>query len=157
MADEHDFESRVKFLYPQNFEGTFDADDSPYQGHRRYVVHCTNYFNTSNTSEDTAIKLKRDDLRLPGGQTPAKLIIERIEWDIAGLTARVHYNNMNDEEVAVLYSGQGVKDYTKYGGYCPEEDDLEDEHDYAGDICISTSNETSGDSYDITIFARPHG
>ena len=72
MADE----TRVKWLYPPNFEGTYDDFDEARVGHRRHIVHCTNI--SDGSGEDLAIKIKRDDLRTASGNVPAKLIIDRI-------------------------------------------------------------------------------
>ena len=144
--------TKIKWLYPPNFSGTYDETDEldGVKGHRRHIVHCTNY--SDGTGEIDAIKPKRKDLRTAQGNIPSKLIIDKIEWDVQGLTLKISYNNINDEEVAVLYTGQGVKDYTRFGGYVPEDDGTTIANDdYAGDVVFSTENETSGDSYDIVL------
>ena len=147
MADE----TRIKWLYPPNFEGTFDAGTK--NGHRRYTVLCTNY--SDGTGEDHAIKVKRTDLLTVDGKVPSKLVVEKINYQISGMTVRISFNNINDEEIALLYESVGTVDFTPQGGFCPEDDVLTGEDDYAGDIIFTTANETLGDSYDITMTVRP--
>jgi hypothetical protein len=96
------------------------------------------------------LKVKRSDLLSPSGGVPRVLAIDDIKYQIAGMTVRVHYNNENDEEVAVLYDGT---DHIRFpGGFIPEDDDQVAE---GGDICFTTENETSGDSYMVTMTIRP--
>ena len=58
------------------------------------------------------------------GQVPSKLVIEKIDYHIAGMTVTVSYNNENDEVAAVLYAGDGTIDFRPQGGFVPE-DELE--------------------------------
>jgi hypothetical protein len=149
MADE----TRINFLYPPNFPGTYDdtPDAENVKGTRRYIVQCQNY--SDGTGEDDAIKVKRTDLRTPGGNIPSKLIVEKISFHVEGMTVRIAYNNRNDQEVALLKDEAGKMDFTPHGGFVPESDD-DTADDYAGDIVITTANESSGDSYDITMSER---
>lgn len=142
MADQ----TRVKFLYPPNFEGTFPPDTK--NGYKRYKVLCTCY--SDGTGEDDAIKVKRTDLLTPSGNIPSKLAIEDIEYQIAGLTVIITYNNDNDEEVARLYSGEDKISYRDIGGFIPESNGLD-----GGDIVFTTDNVTAGDSYNIILTVRP--
>jgi hypothetical protein len=143
MADQ----TRIKWLYPPNFEGTYPAGTK--NGNKRHIILCTNY--SDGTGEDDAIKLKRTDLITPSGNVPSKLAIEKIKYSIAGMTVRISYNNANDEEVAVLYDGEDEIDFTPSGGFVPESDgDLD-----AGDIVFTTQNNTAGDSYNIILTVRP--
>ena len=138
--------TKIKWIYPPNFVGTYAAGTK--NGHRRHVILCTNY--SDGTGEDDEIKLKRTDMLTSGGQTPSKLIIEKIDYHIAGMTVTVSYNNENDEVAAVLYSGDGTIDFRSQGGFIPEDDATND----GGDIVFTTSNETSGDSYNIILTVR---
>lgn len=146
MADK----TAIKWLYPPNFLGTYEDLGPNAPGKRKYVVKCTNY--SDGTGESDAVKVKRTDLRTPDGKIPGRLVIEKIVYQIAGMTVYVSYNNMNDELVANLYSGEGERDFSAFGGFVPQDDDTGDA--YAGDIVFSTDNETSGDSYDITLHIR---
>lgn len=143
MADN----TQIKWLYPPNFVGTYDSHII--NGVKRYVVNCTNY--SDGTGEDEAIKMKRTDLLTPSGNTPSKLVIEKIDYQISGMTVLISYNNENDEEVARLYTGEDCIDFRSTGGFCPEDDDTNE----GGDIIFTTLNNTSGDSYNITLTVRP--
>jgi len=145
MADQ----TAIKWLYPPNFKGTYDSHIKG--GNKRHIVLCTNY--SDGTGEDEVIKLKRTDMLTPDGNVPSKLVIEKIWYQIAGLTVMVSYNNTNDEEVCRLYSGEGELDFTPQGGYCPV-DEVEGTAPEGGDIIFTTSNESSGDSYNIILTVR---
>jgi hypothetical protein len=139
----------IKWLYPPNFEGTYEAGA---KGHRRHVVECTCY--SDGSGEDESIKVKRTDLLTPDGEIPTKLIIEKIDYDIKGMTVTISYDNLNDDVVAVLADSSGCKDYTKTGGFAPiyETNDLYE----SGNIIFTTSGMSMGDSYNITLTVRPH-
>ena len=141
MADE----TTVKWLYPPNFEGTYAEGTK--DGNRRHIVQCTNI--SDGTGEDDAIKLKRTDMRTSSGNIPSKLVIEKIQYEISGMTVKVSYNNVNDEQVAVL-TGSDVLDFTPMGGFVPE-DDVDNE---GGDIVITTENANLGDNYNIILTVR---
>ena len=142
MADE----TTVKFLYPPNFKGSFNKDE---KGVKRYSILCTNY--SDGTGEDLVIKASRQNLWTTEGGVPLKLVVEKIIYDISGMTVRVSYNNENDEEVAVLFGSEGTIDYTPQGGFTPEDQGDND----GGDVCFTTLNHTAGDSYTITLVVRP--
>lgn len=136
--------TKIKWLYPPNFTGTYTTNF----GNKKHIVLCTNY--SDGTGEDEAIKLKRTDLLTPQGNIPSKLVIEKIWYQIAGMTVVISYNNENDEEVARLYSGEDEIDFRPMGGFIPEDDDTND----GGDIIFTTLNNTSGDSYTIILTVR---
>ena len=147
MADE----TTVKWLYPPNFYGTFDEPEiGKVKGPRRYSVLCTCY--SDGTGEDDSVKVRRTDLKTTEGETPSKLVIEKIAYDISGMAVRISCNNMNDEEIAVLNSGQGEIDFTNVGGFVPIDDDTQDND--GGDIVFTTESATSGDTYSIKIDFR---
>ena len=141
--------TNIKWLYPPNFEGTYEAGTK--NGHRRHIVLCTNI--SDGTGEDDAIKLKRTDMLTSAGNVPSKLVIEKIEYDISGMEVLITYNNTNDEEVARLYDSSGEIDFTPYGGFVPM-DETEGTAPEGGDIVFTTSSETSGDSYTIKLTVR---
>lgn len=142
----------IKWQYPPNFEGTYTAGTK--NGHRRHIVVCTNY--SDGTGEADAIKLKRTDMLNSAGQVPQKLIIEKIDYQISGMTVKVEYNNTNSDLVAVLYGDEGCLDFTKSGGFMPTYED-DDGLTGVGDIVFTTANETDGDSYNIILTVRLSG
>ena len=113
---------------------------------------CTNA--SDGTGEDNVIKLKRTDLLTPSGNIPARLVVEKIDYDISGMEVLISYNNENDEEIARLYDSQGTINFKPYGGFRPM-DEVEGTAPEGGDIVFTTNYETSGDSYNITLTVRP--
>ena len=156
MADQ----TTIRFLYPPNFSGTFTDKE---KGPRRYIVQCTNI--SDGTGEADAIKLKRTDLRNSDGDIPQKLIIEKIEYEIsaasnstgvAGPRVDIEYNNTNSDLVAVLHNGEGVLDFTSFGGFMPTHE-TDDGLTGVGDIVFTTANCYSGDTYNITLTVKASG
>jgi hypothetical protein len=90
----------------------------------------------------------------PDGNIPRKLVIEKIRYQIAGLTVTISYNNENEDNVCQLYSGEGELDFTSHGGFVPTDETTDGGTFESGDIVFFTSNETSGDSYNITLTVR---
>ena len=139
--------TNIKWVYPPNFEGTFDEGTK--NGYRRYIVKCTNYSDA--TGEDEVIKVKRADLLTSAGNTPGRLVIEKIDYDISGMTVKIGYDNMDDEWAAILYGSSGCLDFTPHGGFVPMAEEAELG---GGNIIFTTENSTSADSYDITLTVR---
>ena len=142
MADE----TKIKWLYPPDFKGTYDAGTK--NGARRYIVLCTNI--SDGTGEDDEVKIRRTDLLTSDGQVPSKLVVERIDYNINGMRVSISFNNENDELIAYLDDSEGVVDFTYMGGFTPEDDTTND----GGDIVFTTSDEDSGDSYNIILTVR---
>ena len=140
--------TKIKWIYPPNFEGTYEAGTK--NGHRRHVILCTNY--SDGTGEDNEIKLKRTDMLTSAGNIPSKLVVEKIWYQLAGLSVTMSYNNEDDEVIAQLYSGEGEIDFRPYGGFISQYDT--ETNDEGGDIVFTTSNETNGDSYNIILTVR---
>ena len=138
--------TKIKWLYPPNFEGTYETGTK--NGHRRHVVLCTNY--SDGTGEDDEVKLRRTDLLTSEGQVPSKLVVEKIDYHISGMSVEISFNNDNEEVIAMLYSGDGTIDFRPQGGFTPEDDD----DNLGGDIVFTTANEDTGDSYNIILTVR---
>ena len=142
MADE----VTIKYLYPPNFGGTYPAGTK--NGARRYIILCT--CQSDGTGEDDGLKVKRTDLLTPSGGVPSKLVIEKIQYEVSGMTVIVSYNNQDEDQVAVL-TGSDEIDYTPYGGFVPASDDPLS----GGDIVFTTENASLGDTYNIILTVRP--
>jgi hypothetical protein len=145
MADN----TQIKWLYPPNFEGTYESHIK--NGVKRHIVLCTN--SSDGTGEDDAIKLKRTDLLTSSGFVPSRMVVEKIDYDIHGMMVVISYNNDNDEEVARLKDSQGTIDFRPSGGFQPM-DEVEGTVPEGGDIVFTTSGESDGDSYNITLTVR---
>jgi len=153
MADE----TTVRFLYPQNFVGTFDKYE---KGHLRYIVQCTSI--SDGTGEAETIKVRRTDLRNTDGDTPKALIIEKIEYQIqsaanttgvAGPRVNIEYDNTNSDLVAVLQRGEGCLDFSKHGGFRPTVETEDGQLDL-GNIIFNTEDCYANDTYTITLHIR---
>jgi len=146
MADE----THVKFIYPPNWEGTFEDTPGRKDFPRKYIILCTNI--SDGTGEDEVTKAKRTDFLVDEITPAGRLALEKIEYDVQGMTVKVEYNNENDEFIAILSPGQGMFEYP--GGYIPEALDEDNEFD-GGDIIFTTEGASVGDTYNIVLTVRP--
>jgi len=139
--------TNIKFLYPPNFEGAFLPGTA--SGHRHYIVQCTNI--SDGTGEADSIKLKREDLLTVEGNVPTVLVVEKVDYEVSGMTVKVSYNNLTDDVVGIL-QGSGCLDFTRHGGFVPMEDDSDVPGN--GDIVFDTFNSSLGDTYNITLTVK---
>lgn len=117
-----------------------------FSGSKRRVVR---FFNTSDgTGESAVVKVDKSALTGPDGTEPTKLVVERIEYDISGMTVRLHWDHTTDDEIAVI-SGAGYLDWREAGGLV----DPATAGD-TGDILFTTNGHTLGDTYNITLWLR---
>jgi len=144
MADE----TYVKFIYPPNFEGTFESGQKDFP--RRYIILCTNI--SDGTGEDASIKANRTDMMIDEITPAGRLALEKIQYDVQGMTVKVEYDNDNDEFIAILSPGQDTIEYP--GGYIPAPLDEDNEFD-SGNIIFTTEGASSGDTYNIVLTVRP--
>lgn len=136
----------TKWLMPPNWDGGFDNDRGP----RRWVVQLT--CSSDGTGESAVRKINISDLFLPDGGTPVRSIIDKIDYDAFGFTAiRLFWDRAPAENIAIL-GGNNAKciDYTKIGGLV----DPGELGDGTGDIMLTSSSPTNGDSYNIIIHFR---
>ena len=118
-----------------------------HSGPRRYVVRLSNY--SDGTGEIDAIKVDKSTLTGPVGAEPSKLVIEEIEWNLQGFNYVIlEWDRTADQEIAVLGTSSGYKNYRPVGGLC------DNATGGTGDIVLTTSGATAGASYDITLAVR---
>jgi len=136
----------TKWIWPPNWDGGFDDN----QGTRKWTVQLTGI--SDGTGEAAVRKVDISTLFLPNGGTPAKSIIERIEGDSSGYTAlRLYWDRTPAENIAVIGGdGNFCLDYTEQGGNV----DPGESGDGTGDIMLTTTGYTSGDSYNIKLTFR---
>ena len=147
MADE----TTVTFVYPPNFIGTYNEHE---KGTRSVIVNCTNV--SDGSGEDDVIKLKRTDMKNSDGEIPKKLIIEKIDYDVSGMTVYVEYNNTNSDRAAILTDSAGCIDFTKSGGFMPTYETADGDMG-VGDIVFSTVDSTLNDTYNISLTVKLSG
>lgn len=124
-------------------------------GRQQIVVHLTNI--SDGTGESAVVKVDKSALLAEDGAEPASLDIEQVEWNIQGFTSvRLLWDHTTDE-VALVLSGSGYKDFrgkddSIYGQFGNMR--LADGRGSGatGDILLTTAGTTSGNTYDITLW-----
>lgn len=112
-----------------------------------YMVRLTNA--SDGTGESAVVKVDRSGLTNVKGVEPKGLTVEWIEYQVNGFNyVKLDWDATTDDEIAVL-KGNGTKNYCKGGG-------LRDPRSAGnvGDILLTTSGTTAGNSYDITMLLR---
>lgn len=115
--------------------------------HRR-KIRITNVSDA--TGESAVVKVDKSALTAMNGLEPAYLIIDEIEWSIQGFTSvRLFWDHTTDDEIAVLGTGSGYREYWSSGG-------LKDpvSAGATGDILLTTAGAASGATYDIVLNCR---
>lgn len=118
-----------------------------HNGTSRYVVKLTNI--SDGTGENAVVKVDISTLTGPTGSAPTKIAIEKIEGVVSGMRVSLYWNHTSDVLIATLEpSGQICLDWTAVGGL-KDTGTGED-----GDILLTTTGHSSGDSYDLTLYCR---
>lgn len=117
-----------------------------FSGDKRYVVRLTNL--SDGTGETAVVKVDISGITRPNGVPVTKTVVEKIEYDISGMTVRLYWDAATDDEIAVL-SGAGFLDWTEAGGLVDPQSTTP-----VGDILLTTNAHTSGDTYTITLYLR---
>lgn len=117
-----------------------------FSGTKRRVVRLTNI--SDGTGESGVVKVDKSTLTGPDGTEPSKLVVEKIEFITDGMQVRLYWDHTTDDEIAVL-NGVGLLDWTEAGGLVDPAS-----AGGTGDILLTTSGHTSGDSYNITLWLR---
>jgi hypothetical protein len=112
-----------------------------FSGKRRYKVRLTNV--SDGTGEAAVVKVDRSTLTNLNGVEPTRIAIERIDYDISGMSIRLHWDHTTDDEIAVL-SGVDSRCYSP---------PLVDPNSTGGtgDVLLTTVGHTAADTYDITL------
>ena len=108
-------------------------------GERNVVIKFTNL--SDGTGESDVNKV--DVSALSGA--PAGVRIDKIQYDIAGLTVQLEWDASTDEIIG-LFTGQNMMDFTKFGGIRNNAGAGK-----TGDILLTTVGHTANDSYTIIL------
>jgi hypothetical protein len=100
------------------------------------------------TGESGVTKVDISTFNCRNGQGASYSKIERIEYNVNGMTVALYWDHTTDDEIAVL-GGSGIIDQSADGGRVDPKS-----AGGTGDILLTTSGHTSGDSYDITLYMR---
>lgn len=87
----------------------------------------------------------------PDGTEPGRFVIERIVWDLSGMTVLLEFEHDTDDPIG-HFSGQGEIDYTQGGMYPGFVDPASTGG--TGDIVATTLTTDAGDTGRITLFLR---
>ncbi len=130
----------VSWIYPPNWDGNPPVDGK--SGWRTVQVALQGV--SDGTGESLVKKVDISTLRGPGGFVPTRMVVKSILWDVAGMVVSLHFQRTPNVKFATLTS-QGFMDCMTFvdpGGSGVGE---------TGDILLSTTGHTSGDSYYIFI------
>jgi hypothetical protein len=117
-----------------------------FNGKRKLIVRLTNA--SDGTGESAVIKVDKSTFTGPNGLEPSRLVVERIVGTADGMQVRLFWDHTTDDEIAFL-SGQFDQDWRDSGGLVDPAS-----AGGTGDILLTTSGHTSGDSYSLTLYLR---
>ncbi len=125
-----------------------DAVDSKvvFSSRNRYIVRLVNI--SDGTGESAVVKVDISALTGPDGTPPTRTVVEKIEYDISGMTVRLYWDHDTDDEIVAI-SGAGFLDWTEVGGLVDPAS-----AGGTGDILLTTNAHTAGDTYTITLYLR---
>jgi len=108
-------------------------------------------FTMDGTEAADLVLVDKSAITGPDGTEPGRLVIERIEYSIAGCSILLEFEHTTDDEIAIL-QGTGVIDYTKGGRYPGFIDPAS--AGTTGDIVATTLTTDAGDIAYILLFLR---
>lgn len=117
-----------------------------FEGFRPLVIHLTNL--SDGTGESSVRKVIKLDYLGPNGKVPSKLVVEKIVYDVASMRVQLKWDTAPAETIAVL-QGFGTLDFKQIGTGL-----IGSNEGGTGDILLTTTNQASGDGYDITLYLR---
>jgi hypothetical protein len=112
----------------------------------RLVVNITN--ESDGTGESAVAKVDISTFNCRNGQPATYSVVERIEYSLNGMAARLHWDHTTDDTIAEL-AGNGVIDQSIDGNRVDPKSS-----GGTGDILLTTTGHTSGDTYDITLYVK---
>jgi hypothetical protein len=115
---------------------------------RYYAIHIQN--RSDGTGESNVVKVDKSTLTGPiSGVEPGSLVLLEARWSIQGFASvRLNWDHTTDDEIMTL-TGNGYEDFRPVGG-------LQDPKSAGdtGDVLLTTNNNVSGNTYDITLLFR---
>ncbi len=135
-----------RHVYPPNWDGYYAGNQ---KGHKRYVVNLTCV--SDGTGESDVRKITVGDYLTVNGDTATRLAIEKVEFSCYGFTSiLLEFDGVPDDPICVIGGNDSdCLDYRPVGGI------VDNNEEGTGDIMLTSSGATSGDSYNITITFRP--
>lgn len=117
-----------------------------FNGARKLVVqlNCV----SDGTGESAVVKVDKSTLTGLNRSEPSKLVVESIDWMVDGMTVELFFDRTSDVKIATLV-GTGYTDYK-----CPAGGLQDTGTGGTGDIILTSTGATSGDSYKILLTLR---
>lgn len=114
---------------------------------RRYVIQITNL--SDGTGESAVTKVDKSTLTGPNGLEPSSLAVDSIEGDASGMEVKIYCDRTSPITIAQIgQSGKVNLCYEREGGFQTSG------AGGTGDILLTTSGHTAGDSYNLIIRFR---
>jgi len=114
----------------------------------KYVVRILSA--SDGTGESAVIKVDKSTLTGPiTGVEPGRLALERAHGNVQGMQVKLLWDHDTDDEMVILDGGQVDRDYREYGGLVDPAST-----GGTGDVLLTTTGHTAGDSYDLTLEFR---
>lgn len=113
-------------------------------------IYVTRHLNFSDgTGETAAVKIDLSAITRWDGQVPTYALVDRIEWNITGMSVRIHWDHNTDDEIAILTPGSSFIDLSADAGLVDPKT-----AGGTGDILFTTVGAAANASYDITLFTK---
>ena len=134
----------VEYLYPP---GMLDGDWDGHSGNKRVRVMLTG--TSDGTGETSVKKVDMSDLKTQSGTVPGRTVVEKIQYAVLGMTVKLEWDRAPVAEIITI-NGSGTIDS---GEICLEKTDPGGD-DRTGDILLTSTNVTNGDTYTIVLDLR---
>lgn len=112
----------------------------------RYVIQCLSV--SDGTGESGVVKIDKSTLTGMNGAEPTKFAVNKIIANVDGMTVDIYFDRGTDVKIARCYSGYTKRDFSEFKGF------VDTGSGGTGDVILTTTGHTSGDSYDILIDVR---
>ncbi len=112
----------------------------------------TSHVFTIDGTEGTVILVDKSGLTGPDGTEPGKLVLERIDYAITGMSMLLAFDHTTDDKIGHLGAGQGTIDFTGGGRFQGFVDPASAGD--TGDIIATTLTTDSGDVAYLVTYCR---
>lgn len=119
-----------------------------YSGGRNHVVRLNNL--SDGSGETGVVIVDKSALETAIGKTIVSLTVKKLSWSVRGMTVTLAWDHTTDDVIAQLGEGSGCHDYLKAGGGLKDPGSTGG----TGDIIVTTTGHSAGDSYDILMSVR---
>lgn len=100
------------------------------------------------TGESAVVKIDKSALTGMNGAEPSKFAVNKIVSNVDGMRVDIFFDRGTDVKIATCGQGWQVRDFSEFKGF------VDTGSGGTGDVIVTTTGHTAGDSYDITIDVR---